>query len=84
MSERKNWLTDEKHKELSDKYDHYVCDICSQIGAKVVIAEFLRDFKWYLAFLTHFHWIGSPACKCKTDPVYFEKWIIEKWQGMLN
>ena len=38
-----HYITDEKHKDLSEKYDHYVCEICMKIGAKEVISEFVND-----------------------------------------
>lgn len=32
-----------KHKALEEKYEHYVCKFCMEIGAKEVIDEFLED-----------------------------------------
>ena len=37
----KKW--EKKHRELEDKYDHYVCGRCMEIGAKEVIKEFVDD-----------------------------------------
>ena len=71
MSERKNWLTDEKHKELSDKYDHYVCDICSEIGAQLVISKFVNDLKSLL----------KRSIDYKIRDILKE--LIEKWEENL-
>lgn len=49
---------------------------------KELIEEFLLDFQWYLAFITHFQW--TKACSCKTNPIRFEKWMIKKWRGKLK
>lgn len=38
-----------KHRELEDKYDHYVCERCMDIGAKEVISDFIEDIEWYLS-----------------------------------
>lgn len=45
LSKKELWLTDEKHKELTDKYDHYVCDICARIGAQQVISEIVEKLE---------------------------------------
>ena len=37
-----------KHRELEDKYDHYVCEFCMEIGAKEVISDFIKDIEVYL------------------------------------
>lgn len=37
-----------KHRALEEKYDHYVCDRCMEIGANEVISEFLSDIDYIL------------------------------------
>ena len=34
-----------KHKELEEKYEHYVCERCMEIGANEAIDKFLEDKK---------------------------------------
>ena len=50
------------------------------------ISEFLNDFQWYLAFELHYSWIEfyPRKCICKTNPIAFKNWIIEKWEAMLK
>jgi len=38
-----------KHRELEDKYDHYVCERCMDIGAKEVISEFVKDIDYMMS-----------------------------------
>ena len=36
-----NWK--KKHKALEEKYEHYVCERCMEIGTKEVTKEFLES-----------------------------------------
>ena len=61
-----------KHKALEEKYDHFVCERCMEIGAKEVITEFTDDLKKDDDFYTLFAY-----------RLYIDK-IIKKWVERLK
>ena len=81
MGEGESQMSDYLHAKTENVQK--LLDNCLKKLKKQLIEEFLRDFQWYLAFKTHYHWINE-SCICKTNPIKFENWMIKKWQGRLE
>ena len=56
------------------------CKDCMNNPIPNLIKEFINDFEWYMAFDIHFKWVSHKGCICKTDPIRFKNWILQKWQ----
>lgn len=61
-----------KHKALEEKYEHYICEFCMEIGAKEVIKEFLEDMEIMAK--------QSDDCDLKLSYKFFK----EKWEERLK
>ena len=61
------WLDKKKHKSLEEKYDHYICDICAQIGVGMVIKDLQELHEDYLVY---------PDGECMLEDI---KKLIKKW-----
>ena len=47
-----------------------------------LIGEFLRDWKWGVAYESLWPWINyEGGCKCKVSTIKYWKWFEKKWEA---
>ena len=73
-------IKDKRHKEISDKYDHYVCEICMGFGVQEVIPKFVEKLRKYLGCETCTSSGKPKTCKSCCD-LYS---IIEEYEAMVK